>query len=100
MTKKRMGFLQELFKFVGLEGRSRLEWISSAEAQKFVKIITEFTEQIKQLGPNPLAKNYGRSLEAMDLSVQPLAAARPADKEHIWIGYRSILAGPKGADRG
>jgi len=75
MTKKRMGFLQELFKFVGLEGRLRLEWISSAEALKFVKVITEFTEQIKQLGPNPLAKNYGRPLEALDLLRQPLAAA-------------------------
>jgi len=75
MTKKRMGFLQELFKFVGLEGRLRLEWISSAEALKFVKVITEFTEQIKQLGPNPLGKNYRRPLEALDLSLQPLAAA-------------------------
>jgi hypothetical protein len=75
MTKKRVGFLQELFKFVGLEGRLRLEWISSAEALKFVKIITEFTEQIKQLGPNPLAKNYGRPLEALDSLLQPLAAA-------------------------
>ena len=24
----------------------------------------------------------------------------PANKDHIWFGYRSILAGPKGADRG
>ncbi len=53
----------------------RLEWISSAEAQKFVKVVTEFTEQIRDLGPNPLGKSHGRPLEALDLPPQPIAAA-------------------------
>ena len=75
MTKKRMGFLQELFKFMGLGGRLRLEWISSSEAQKFVKVITEFTEQIRQLGPNPLGRSYARPLESLDLTPSPQAAA-------------------------
>ena len=39
---------------MGLGGRLRLEWISSAEAQKFVKVVTDFTESIKKLGPSPL----------------------------------------------
>ena len=39
---------------MGLEGRLHLEWISSAEAQKFVQVITNFTEKIRSLGPNPL----------------------------------------------
>jgi len=39
---------------MGLEGRLHLEWISSAEAQKFVQVVTDFTEKIRQLGPNPL----------------------------------------------
>jgi hypothetical protein len=68
MTKKRMTFLKELLPFMGLGGRLRLEWISSAEAQKFVKVVTEFTEQIRTLGPNPLAKNYGGSLESLELA--------------------------------
>jgi F420-non-reducing hydrogenase iron-sulfur subunit len=49
-----MNFLIELFDFMGLGGRLRLEWISSAEAQKFVQVVTEFTESIKNLGPSPL----------------------------------------------
>jgi F420-non-reducing hydrogenase iron-sulfur subunit len=49
-----MRFLKELFAFMGLEGRLRLEWISSAEAQKFVKVMSEFTEEIRALGPNPM----------------------------------------------
>ncbi len=32
-----------------------LEWISSAEAQKFVQVVTDFTEKIRHLGPNPLS---------------------------------------------
>lgn len=54
MTIKRITFLQELLVFMGLEGRLHLEWISSAEAQKFVQVITDFTEKIRMLGPNPL----------------------------------------------
>lgn len=77
MTQKRMHFLQELFKFMGLGGRLRLEWISSAEATKFVKVVTEFTEQIRNLGPNPLTKSYGPPLEAFELSPPQGAAAGP-----------------------
>ena len=40
---------------MGLEGRLHLEWISSAEAQKFIQVVTEFTEKITQLGPSPLS---------------------------------------------
>lgn len=55
MTIKRMTFLQEMLSFMGLEGRLHLDWISSAEAQKFVKVVTDFTEKIRALGPNPLS---------------------------------------------
>jgi len=54
MTVKRITFLQELLAFMGLEGRLHLAWISSAEAQKFVQVVTEFTVKIRRLGPNPL----------------------------------------------
>ncbi len=48
--------MQELLTFFGLEGRLHLEWISSAEAQKYVQVVTDFTEKIRQMGPNPLKK--------------------------------------------
>ena len=54
MTLKRIRFLQELLSFAGLDDRLHLEWISSAEAQKFVSVVTAFTEKIRQLGPSPL----------------------------------------------
>ena len=54
MTVKRVAFLQELLEFMGLGGRLHLAWISSAEAQKFARLVADFTEHIRTLGPNPL----------------------------------------------
>ncbi len=70
-----MTFLQEFLPFIGLGGRLRLEWISSAEANKFVKVATEFTEQIRNLGPSPLSKGPGFSLENLEMPPLPQAAA-------------------------
>jgi coenzyme F420-reducing hydrogenase delta subunit len=61
MTVKRITFLQQLLAFMGLKGRVHLEWISSAEAQKFVRVIMDFTETIRSLGPNPL-NEYAQAL--------------------------------------
>ena len=62
MTIKRITFLQELLAFLGLEDRLHLEWISSAEAQKFVQVITDFTEKIRMMGPNPLPARAAAAL--------------------------------------
>lgn len=40
--------------FMGVEERLHLEWISSAEAQKFADTITNFTEKIQAMGPNQM----------------------------------------------
>ena len=45
-----------MVKLLGIEeGRLRLEWISAAEGARFAEVINEFTEQIRKLGPSPLA---------------------------------------------
>jgi coenzyme F420-reducing hydrogenase delta subunit len=61
MTIKRMTFLQELLSFTGLGERLHLDWISSAEAQKFVQVVTRFTNKIRSLGPNPLTGDFDMS---------------------------------------
>ena len=35
------------------EERFRLEWVSASEGNRFAQVVTEMTEQIKQLGPSP-----------------------------------------------
>jgi F420-non-reducing hydrogenase iron-sulfur subunit len=55
MTIKRLRFLQDLMKFVGMEeGRLHLEWISAAEGPKFAQTIRDFTQKIKNMGPSRL----------------------------------------------
>lgn len=33
--------------------RFAIEWVSSAEAPRFAQLVTNFTEKIRNLGPNP-----------------------------------------------
>ncbi len=75
MTVKRITFLQELLTFMGLDGRVHLEWISSAEAQKFVRVVTDFTEKIRSLGPNPLAGTNAAMARRLS-AAPPLKRAR------------------------
>lgn len=77
MTIKRMTFLQELLSFVGLSDRLHLDWISSAEAQKFARVVTDFTEKIKAMGPSPLSGKF--DLAAMVRSVEALPEAVRAE---------------------
>ena len=88
MTVKRITFLQELLAFMGLEGRVHLEWISSAEAQKFVQVVTDFTEKIRSMGPNPLA--------GVNAAMAGLLSAGPLMK-NIPLANNTPLARPDGA---
>jgi F420-non-reducing hydrogenase iron-sulfur subunit len=36
--------------------RFRMEWLSSAEAARFVEVVTNFVGAIRALGPNPLRR--------------------------------------------
>jgi len=55
MAAKRVALLKQLLAFSGINpDRLRAEWLSSAEAPTLVRVATEFSEQIKALGPSPL----------------------------------------------
>lgn len=46
---------RKLMKVLGIEAqRLKQEWVSSPEAQRFAQLVTEFTEEMRQLGPSPL----------------------------------------------
>lgn len=54
-TQRRIVLLKRAISEIGLDPRRiRLEWVSAAEGQRFARVITEFTEEIRKLGPNPL----------------------------------------------
>jgi F420-non-reducing hydrogenase iron-sulfur subunit len=53
---------KNMVKLLGLEeGRLRLEWISAAEGARFAQVINEFTDQVRALGPSPVAISSQRS---------------------------------------
>ena len=44
--------LKRLLSQLGIDPRRvRLEWISTAEGRKFAQVITDFTNEIRELGP-------------------------------------------------
>ena len=56
MTRSLIGLL-------GIEPqRLHLEWISAAEGARFAKVVRDFTEQVRELGANPLGKGYRRTI--------------------------------------
>jgi F420-non-reducing hydrogenase iron-sulfur subunit len=54
-TAKRVPLVKKIMEDVGIdERRVRLDWVSAAEGEKFQKVITDFVNEVKGLGPNPL----------------------------------------------
>jgi coenzyme F420-reducing hydrogenase delta subunit len=62
--ERKIKMLKKLLALTGLESdRLRLEWVSASEGQRFAKVVTEFTKQIKERGPSPLSgKNPNRKI--------------------------------------
>lgn len=51
-TAKRVPMLHNLMEFSGLEPeRLRLDWVSASEGDRFARLVTEFTEAVRELGP-------------------------------------------------
>ena len=54
-AEKEVEKTKKLLDLIGIGSeRLRLEWVSASEGEKFARVIKEFTEQLKQLGPSPL----------------------------------------------
>jgi len=56
--EKKINIAKKLLALTGLEPeRLKLEWVSASEGQRFAKLVTEFTERIRKLGPSLARKN-------------------------------------------
>ena len=54
-TRRRIALLKMLLEQYGINPeRLHLEWVSASEGVKFQKTIKDFTEEIREMGPNPL----------------------------------------------
>jgi len=55
-TERKIKMLKKLIARTGLEPeRLRLEWVSASEGGRFAELIRDFTNQVRALGPSPLA---------------------------------------------
>ncbi len=51
-ARRRFAIMHELLSFVGYEReRVRVDWVSASEGARFSRVVTEFTETIRSLGP-------------------------------------------------
>jgi F420-non-reducing hydrogenase iron-sulfur subunit len=52
--------LKKILGYLGIDPRRvRLDWVSASEALRFASIVSDFTTEIKELGPNPLKEMVG-----------------------------------------
>lgn len=66
-AEKKIEMTKRLLKKTGVdERRLRLEWVSASEGERFSKVIAEFTDEIKTLGPSPL-RNGKKAKEYLSL---------------------------------
>jgi len=57
--ERKIKMLKKLLALTGLGAdRLKLEWVSASEGQRFAQLVTEFTEQIKKLGPSPVSGKH------------------------------------------
>lgn len=53
-ARRKIALTKKLLESLGLEPeRVKLSWIAASEGPKFAQVAKEFTEEIKNLGPNP-----------------------------------------------
>jgi F420-non-reducing hydrogenase iron-sulfur subunit len=51
-AKRRVAMLKKLMEQMGMDPeRLRLEWVSAAEGEKFARVVTEFTNTLREKGP-------------------------------------------------
>ncbi|OQX56680.1 MAG: methyl-viologen-reducing hydrogenase subunit delta [Candidatus Cloacimonas sp. 4484_209] len=54
-ARRRFALLKKVMETLGLESeRLRLSWISASEGQRFADVVTQFTQEIARMGPNPV----------------------------------------------
>lgn len=54
-TNRRIKLLKKLLEELSVDAkRVRFEYVSASEGQKFAQVVTEFVDDLKKLGPNPL----------------------------------------------
>jgi F420-non-reducing hydrogenase iron-sulfur subunit len=58
-ARRKVVLMNSILDTLGLEKeRIWIRWVSASEGKKFADTMKEMTEEIKKLGPNPIAKHW------------------------------------------
>ena len=78
VARRRFAVMQELLFFLGFEReRVKLDWVSASEGARFARVVTEFTEQLRQLGPR--GQSLAADFRPADSDRRPPSTDLPAD---------------------
>ncbi len=51
-ARRKLTLLKDLMDFMGIDDRRfQVSWVSASEGHKFAEVVTKFTDQVKELGP-------------------------------------------------
>jgi F420-non-reducing hydrogenase iron-sulfur subunit len=93
-TMRRVALLKPLLAQMGIEPeRLRLEWISAAEGEKLVRVMTEFVDTVTKLGPldyGPIAETVGGRRPAVRPAAKKAAPKTP--KKPAKLGKKKAKA--------
>lgn len=57
-AQRRYAIMHKLLDFVGIEDeRLEVDWVSASEGKRFADVVTDFTNQVRKLGPSRLNGN-------------------------------------------
>jgi Methyl-viologen-reducing hydrogenase, delta subunit len=80
--------VKKVLRGVGIkEERYSLQWASAAEAPRFVQLITDFTEEMRELGP--IGEAEGLSKDEIQVRIQKALDATSSQKVRIGFGNAS-----------
>ena len=63
-TRRRVAILKKFLEYLGIEPqRVKLNWVSASEGAKFAELVSEMTNELRELGPNLLFAREARERE-------------------------------------
>ena len=68
-TRRRMAIIKKFLEYMGINPkRVQVNWVSASEGAKFAEVVTEMTQELKEIGPNRLFadERQGNGTEATE----------------------------------
>lgn len=60
-ARRRTGITKKFLEYMGMEPeRFQASWVSASEGEKFAQVVTEVTNELKEVGPNRLFTEQGQ----------------------------------------